>query len=425
MTSEVTEHLPLPGIALGRRRPSPSLAFALGIVALATFPRTALAHEQDKVVLNISIAGTRVLVDGRKVFEHAGQVAVLRLGRGYHSLRIERPGFQTWTKEIKVPQRPARIDVLLAVEPPPPPAPVAALHPKIPTKVRLTPPPLPEPAAKVIRPIRVAIYRVKVLGGVEPRLANVTTDALLAEVRKLSRISAIGMQEIAQMLTFEERRELMGCSDTGCMAEISGAMGVDEIVTATLANVGKARLFTLRRIDIAHARVIGSVVRHLVTGNGDEVLAAIGPAIAKLYPEYPLRPGLTRGVPKAVAEELNPPPLPRVAFYATAGTAVAAALVGGYFGLRFEDAQSQHNSLVQRAQTEPVSAADLQSADRQATSQAHSANVALAIAGGLAVAAGIEALFTDWHGYREEASASSTAAVAARVVPAGVMVTWR
>ena len=64
-----------------------------------------------------------------------------------------------------------------------------------------------EPTNKLIR---VAVYSLEV-ENIPKGVAQIVTDNLLAEVRKLEGVSAIGMEEIYEMLQREKSRQVMGC----------------------------------------------------------------------------------------------------------------------------------------------------------------------------------------------------------------------
>ena len=66
-------------------------------------------------------------------------------------------------------------------------------------------------------------------------------DSLLAELRKLERVSVIGMDEVRAMLDIEAQKQALGCDDDeGCLAEIAGALGAPADI------IGLARLALAR-----------------------------------------------------------------------------------------------------------------------------------------------------------------------------------
>jgi hypothetical protein len=251
------------------------------------------------------------------------------------------------------------------------------------------------------RALRLAVPDFRVQGDLPARQLALVEQALLAELRKLDGVSAIGMGEIREMLSFEYHRRMLGCqADEACLAEISGALGTDEMLNASIVVEGQSATFALKRINMRAAKVTGADQRRLVRANGEELLGAVGPAVQTLFPDRELKPGRTRGVDKEVALRLNPPPLPRWTFYATAGAAAAAVAAGATFGYLANDSRHQYASLANRSLTEPVSGSQLRSLQSTTSQRARTANLFLVAGGALAVAAGVEAFFTDWHGYR-------------------------
>jgi hypothetical protein len=294
---------------------------------------------------------------------------------------------------------------------PVPAAPVRTPAPAAPPNLAAPVPAAPGLSAKPKAALRLAVPDVAVTGELPKRQVALLEVALLAELRKLEGVSAIGMNEIRQMLSFEYQRQMLGCAaDGACLAEIGGALGTDEMVHAQVIVEGKTATFSLRRISMRAARVVGTHTKRLTRANGEELLGDVGPAVQEVFPERPLRAGAVRGVDKAIALRLNPPPLPRWPFYVTASAAVAAAAAGATMGYLSLDAQNQWKSLAQQAVTEPVPGAQLNDLEHTAESRAQTANVLYLVAGGLAVAAGVEALFTDWHGYRAQVDVTSAGA---------------
>jgi hypothetical protein len=252
---------------------------------------------------------------------------------------------------------------------------------------------------------------VKVQGELAPRQLALFEGALLAEIRKLDGVSAIGMGEIREMLSFEYQRQMLGCAaDESCLAEIGGALGTDEMLHVSVIVVDRTATLTLKRIDMRSARVAGSDQRRLARANGEELLGAVGPAVQALFPDRALRAGRTRGVDREVALRLNPPPLPRWVFFATAGAAAAAAAAGAGYGFMASDARDQYRTLSQRALSETVSGPQLRELEQTASDRARMSTALFVLAGGLGVAAGVEAFFTDWHGYRTSVQVAPGAA---------------
>ena len=98
-----------------------------------------------------------------------------------------------------------------------------------------------------------------------------------------------------------------------------------------------------------------------------------------------------------MARKLNPPPLPRWVFFATAGTGAAAGAVGGVFGLLADQSHGQWLALAEGSSTTAVSAGQLDALRRTTETSALRANVLYGAAAAFAVGCLVEALWTDWN----------------------------
>lgn len=249
-------------------------------------------------------------------------------------------------------------------------------------------------------PQRIALYDLESTT-VDPTLARVVTDALAAELRKLEGLTVVGMDEIRAMMAMEAEKQLMGCSDDSCLAEIAEALGVDGIVIGNLAAVGDETIFGLKRIDQRAAKTVGQYTQRLTAATGEECLAVVGPAIEQLFPERGLLPGQTRGVAPELALRLNPPPLDPWVFYTGAAVTGGALLVGlgaaAVNAAAWGVAASSTDASVTGAAVDGGELAGTIGLVRGSFWGTVAAGAAMIVLGS---ATGVAALFTDWHGYR-------------------------
>lgn len=237
---------------------------------------------------------------------------------------------------------------------------------------------------------------------VDPAVASLVADAVVAELRKHEHLSVIGMQEIRDMLNLEAEKQALGCDEKeSCLAEIAGALGVDLLVTGTLAHVGEGSLIGMRRIDQREAKVTGTFNERLPRAGGDEFFAAVGPAVEQLFPDHALREGQTRGVSEALLKRLNPPPVPVWGFWTLVGS---SAVVGGVALTTagwWATSTLSHVDLGQRS----ISAVQSGQAFKALEEQIAASAVAFYVSGGVALALAATttgaAFLTDWEGYGE------------------------
>jgi len=128
--------------------------------------------------------------------------------------------------------------------------------PKAPPAVPLPPPPVPHPspAAPAPPPAPASDARPKLaildLGasGVSASLAAAAGGVVANELDRLGAFKVITSDAIRAMLVLEKQKEMLGCHDASCLAEIGGALGVDYLVSGrvtALGGAGGAQTFTL------------------------------------------------------------------------------------------------------------------------------------------------------------------------------------
>ena len=244
---------------------------------------------------------------------------------------------------------------------------------------------------------RMVVTDFEIDAGMAPRSARLVADNLVVELRKLAGFSVVGMSEVRAMLAAEGDRESMGCREgVSCLAELADALGADVLITGRLGRLQGQTVLSMR------AMVVGEVEERLVDAGGEELLAAVGPAVERLFPEVPLRSGQTRGVPREKARLLNPPPLP---VWSTVSVAASAGVLGGIgvvAGLLAVSTLADAQQIVDASASAPVSGSVVVLRQQDANAQALTANISLAAAAGVAVTAGVMALFTDWGGAGSE-----------------------
>jgi hypothetical protein len=250
---------------------------------------------------------------------------------------------------------------------------------------------------------RMVVTEFELDEGVSARTARIVVNNLVVELRKLNGFSVIGMDEVRSLLQAETNRQVMGCSEGGsCLAELADALGADVVIAGRIGLLEGSTVFSLRRIDSARAIVSGQVEERLVSQGGEELLAAIGPAVEKLFPEATLHAGEQRGVASEQVRILNPPPLPPAATLTIGGAAVAFGATAGVLALLSTQSLAQGEALLANgANGQPVSGSALAQHESDAGAWATGGLAAGGIGMGLAVAGAVMAAFTDWSNLGE------------------------
>jgi hypothetical protein len=123
-------------------------------------------------------------------------------------------------------------------------------------------------------PRKIAVMDLEGAGTVGA-LAQAASLVLPTEIRgRLPGAQVISSGEIKSMLGLEKTRQALGCEDEGCMAEIGGALGVDELVSGKIGKVGRTIVIELRRTDVRASKTVSSAVR-TVRGEEDAVITGL------------------------------------------------------------------------------------------------------------------------------------------------------
>lgn len=100
-------------------------------------------------------------------------------------------------------------------------------------------------------------------------------------------LSVITPSQIAAVMGMERQRELLGCAETSCTAELAGALGTEAIVVGSVAKVGDDFAVTLKALDSKTSKVITSA-----SGRGkkeEAVLDSLAQAATQIHDELLLR----------------------------------------------------------------------------------------------------------------------------------------
>jgi len=132
---------------------------------------------------------------------------------------------------------------------------------------------------------KVVVPGVYAYEGVPPGTDGVLSDLLLNALLSRHGIHAMGPADARSILTAEQQKNLLGCTDEGCMAELAGALGADFLVGGSVGRLDDLYVISLQLIDSRQAKVISRA-----TANIKKLSAAparIGPLVDELLGAQP------------------------------------------------------------------------------------------------------------------------------------------
>jgi TolB-like protein len=125
-----------------------------------------------------------------------------------------------------------------------------------------------------------AVFPLTTKNGVSADSGDVLSDTLVEELRKTRAFSrVVSFREVEAALGLEKQKQLLNCSDTACLAEIGGTLGVDIIVVGTVGRLGRAAVFNAKFLN-AHTGNAVSSLSVQTCGDSDEYLLRSLPHIA-------------------------------------------------------------------------------------------------------------------------------------------------
>jgi hypothetical protein len=99
---------------------------------------------------------------------------------------------------------------------------------------------------------------VEILSGLSSQVAQ--------ELADLGPFKPISSQDIKQMLAMEAMKQMLGCDDSACLAEIGGALGADYMVGGSVMLLGESYLTQMQLMNIRHSRAENRVSREYTGG---------------------------------------------------------------------------------------------------------------------------------------------------------------
>jgi len=126
---------------------------------------------------------------------------------------------------------------------------------------------------------KIVVLPLAPLGGVTEERVRLLGDALAGELRRRPGVTVVTQADVAALLGVEKTRQMLGCSESGCMAEIGGALGADRVVHGSIGRVGSSLVVNLSILEPRRGVAVGSVSERLRRGEDEAFLDAL-PAFA-------------------------------------------------------------------------------------------------------------------------------------------------
>ena len=150
---------------------------------------------------------------------------------------------------------------------PAPAPPPRAEAPVVAAPARRTEPPAPSQGVKVAQ-LKLALLSVHRGEGVSAGQSSTIEEVLLNALDATGRFKVVGSSDIAALLSFEVKRQAIGCDDSECMTQIAGALGVDFVATADIGRLGTTTVVTLKIMNVRTAAVAARAQQDVLSDDG-------------------------------------------------------------------------------------------------------------------------------------------------------------
>lgn len=120
----------------------------------------------------------------------------------------------------------------------------------------------PGPAkVEAVRKTRVAVLDVQYAGAGDRKTVEGLSALLASEVARRPSLTVLAGADLRAMIGFERQKQLLGCTESSCIAELAGALGVAYLVSSEVSKVGSTWLLSLTLLDANKAMAQGRLTR--------------------------------------------------------------------------------------------------------------------------------------------------------------------
>jgi TPR repeat protein len=131
----------------------------------------------------------------------------------------------------------------------------------------------------------VAVLEVEVGAGVKQEEQASLTDVLVGALTDAEAWQLMTARDLVTLVGLEQKRELLGCSDSSCFVELAGTLGADGVVIVSVGIVNGQTIAAGRVLNPTSAAVLARAT--VVAGEGNLVatIRRIGQAVRRAYRE--------------------------------------------------------------------------------------------------------------------------------------------
>lgn len=146
------------------------------------------------------------------------------------------------------------------------------------------------------RRLLILSLRSESLGG---EVASILDGAVATTLASYAELDVVTQKDLAQLMELEAERTAMGCDESGCLAEVAGALGAEIVIYGQVAKLDDLYVLQLFLFDAGSAKSIGR--EQLTSSKVSDLAKELEPAVHRLVGPLVGRPASARSPTGAAA----------------------------------------------------------------------------------------------------------------------------
>lgn len=130
--------------------------------------------------------------------------------------------------------------------------------------------------------VRAGVLEMTVDGGADPVVGTQMTGRLAEVLGKRPGFSVIAPDDIRAILEQEAHKQLLGCDEESCLAELGGALGADVLIKGRISKLDNGYAIALSLVDAQRAEARGHA-SEVWKGESIGLLELVEPMVDRLF----------------------------------------------------------------------------------------------------------------------------------------------
>lgn len=156
---------------------------------------------------------------------------------------------------------------------------------------------------------------------IDDKAGDLYADFFAQRLVEQGNLRVVTKNEVGALLGFDRQKQLLGCAESTCLAELAGAMGVDGVVAGSLGKVGRSYVVNVKVVAASDARLLVSASGRVA--DEEALLDWLAKTAASFVPQ--IRQGLGRSAPPVPVAVMPEKPAPIVTARAEAPSSLRSS----------------------------------------------------------------------------------------------------